>query len=79
MTALAAIKPRPVMLHYSRRAFSASVYRFGDFLFIETAANANDHENKLQMMRVIVNNEFWLMAEIFENSRATGKLLTHSI
>ncbi len=46
-----------MMSLHSLRASCASVYRFAHALFIDPAANANDHENDLQCLRMIVKND----------------------
>ena len=46
-----------MMRLHSLRATRASFYSFADPLFVNTAADANDHANDLQHMRMIVKND----------------------
>lgn len=42
---------------YSFRAARTGFDRFADAFFIDIAANANDHANHLQQLRMIVKND----------------------
>lgn len=60
--ALAAIELAAMMRLHSLRAARTGLDRFANTSFIYTAADANDHENDLQRVRMIVKNDSQLEA-----------------
>jgi hypothetical protein len=56
-SALAAIEFTSVMRLYRLRAARASFNGFANAFFIDTSADANDHANDLQQVRMIVKND----------------------
>jgi len=57
---------------YGFRAARASFDSFADPLVIDTTADANDHENDLQLYESIVKNDSHLQKETYRKKRVAA-------
>lgn len=74
--ALSAIELAAMMRLHSLRASRASFNSFANSSFIDIAADANDHENDLQHVRMIVKNDSQLQSDgMAQESGGAGRPL----